>query len=92
MKLGILGTGHVAKTLSAAWSQTHEIRLGSRDPGKQGPETARSRRLIALRPASTASPSDGVPASLLFGIHDFADRATRMPQAVPRGARHFDSD
>ena len=36
MKLGILGTGHVAKTLSAAWSKTHEIRLGSRDPGKQG--------------------------------------------------------
>lgn len=36
MKLGILGTGHVAKTLSAAWSRTHEITLGSRDPRKQG--------------------------------------------------------
>jgi predicted dinucleotide-binding enzyme len=36
MRLGILGTGHVAKTLSAAWSRTHEITLGSRDPRKQG--------------------------------------------------------
>ena len=36
MKVGILGTGHVAKTLSAAWSKTHEITLGSRDPRKQG--------------------------------------------------------
>src|SRR5690349_6280447 len=36
MKVGILGTGHVAKTLSAAWSKAHEITLGSRDPRKQG--------------------------------------------------------
>jgi predicted dinucleotide-binding enzyme len=56
MKLGILGTGHVAKTLSAAWSQTHEIRLGSRDPGKQGPETARSRRLIAAEAGVNCQP------------------------------------
>jgi 8-hydroxy-5-deazaflavin:NADPH oxidoreductase len=32
MKLGILGTGHVAVTLAGAWSQTHEITLGSRQP------------------------------------------------------------
>jgi 8-hydroxy-5-deazaflavin:NADPH oxidoreductase len=36
MKIGILGTGHVAKTLGAAWNKTHEITLGSRDPGQQG--------------------------------------------------------
>jgi 8-hydroxy-5-deazaflavin:NADPH oxidoreductase len=32
MKLGILGTGHVAKTLGTAWSKTHEVTLGSRSP------------------------------------------------------------
>jgi 8-hydroxy-5-deazaflavin:NADPH oxidoreductase len=35
MKLGILGTGHVAKTLGTAWSSTHEVTLGSRDPGQK---------------------------------------------------------
>jgi 8-hydroxy-5-deazaflavin:NADPH oxidoreductase len=33
MKLGILGTGHVATTLGAAWRKTHEVTLGSREPG-----------------------------------------------------------
>jgi 8-hydroxy-5-deazaflavin:NADPH oxidoreductase len=32
MKLGILGTGHVATTLAGAWGTKHEITLGSRDP------------------------------------------------------------
>jgi 8-hydroxy-5-deazaflavin:NADPH oxidoreductase len=32
MRLGILGTGHVATTLAGAWSTKHEIALGSRDP------------------------------------------------------------
>lgn len=32
MQLGILGTGHVATTLAAAWSARHDITLGSRDP------------------------------------------------------------
>jgi 8-hydroxy-5-deazaflavin:NADPH oxidoreductase len=31
MKLGILGTGHVATTLGPAWSKAHEVTLGSRD-------------------------------------------------------------
>jgi 8-hydroxy-5-deazaflavin:NADPH oxidoreductase len=35
MKLGILGTGHVATTLAGAWSKTHEITLGSRTPGSK---------------------------------------------------------
>jgi 8-hydroxy-5-deazaflavin:NADPH oxidoreductase len=33
MKLGILGTGHVAGTLGTAWSKSHEVTLGSRNPG-----------------------------------------------------------
>jgi predicted dinucleotide-binding enzyme len=32
MKLGILGTGHVAATLAGGWSAKHEVTLGSRDP------------------------------------------------------------
>lgn len=36
MKLGILGTGHVARTLGTAWSKTHDVTLGSRDPGRRG--------------------------------------------------------
>jgi 8-hydroxy-5-deazaflavin:NADPH oxidoreductase len=32
MKLGILGTGHVARTLGPAWSKAHEVTLGSRSP------------------------------------------------------------
>ena len=33
MRIGILGTGHVAQTLAAAWSAAgHDILLGSRDP------------------------------------------------------------
>ncbi len=32
MKLGVLGTGHVATTLGAAWSKSHEVTLGSRHP------------------------------------------------------------
>lgn len=32
MKLGILGTGHVATTLGAAWSKSHDVTLGSRNP------------------------------------------------------------
>jgi 8-hydroxy-5-deazaflavin:NADPH oxidoreductase len=35
MKLGILGTGHVARTLGAAWSTMHDVTLGSRNPGQQ---------------------------------------------------------
>lgn len=37
MKLGILGTGHVAKTLGGAWNKTHEVILGSRNPGQNHP-------------------------------------------------------
>lgn len=33
MKLGILGTGHVATTLGTAWSKAHEVTLGSRSQG-----------------------------------------------------------
>ena len=34
MKIGILGTGHVARLLASAWANAgHEITLGSRDPG-----------------------------------------------------------
>jgi predicted dinucleotide-binding enzyme len=29
MKLGVLGTGHVATTLAGAWNKTHEITLAS---------------------------------------------------------------
>jgi 8-hydroxy-5-deazaflavin:NADPH oxidoreductase len=32
VKLGVLGTGHVATVLGGAWSKTHEVTLGSRDP------------------------------------------------------------
>jgi 8-hydroxy-5-deazaflavin:NADPH oxidoreductase len=32
VKLGILGTGHVATVLGGAWSKNHEVILGSRDP------------------------------------------------------------
>jgi predicted dinucleotide-binding enzyme len=36
MKLGILGTGHVAGLLAAAWKKAgHDIVLGSRDPGSK---------------------------------------------------------
>src|SRR5690349_21545955 len=36
MKLGILGTGHVARLLATSWTKTgHEITLGSRDPGSK---------------------------------------------------------
>jgi 8-hydroxy-5-deazaflavin:NADPH oxidoreductase len=36
MKLGILGTGHVARPLAAAWQKAgHDIILGSRDPGSK---------------------------------------------------------
>lgn len=37
MKLGILGTGHVATTLGGAWSKTHDITLGSREPAGKDP-------------------------------------------------------
>ena len=34
MKIGILGTGHVARLLASAWANAgHEITLGSREPG-----------------------------------------------------------
>ena len=34
MKIGILGTGHVARLLAPAWARAgHEITFGSRDPG-----------------------------------------------------------
>ena len=34
MKIGILGTGHVARLLASAWANAgHQITLGSRDPG-----------------------------------------------------------
>ena len=42
MKLGILGTGHVATVLGGAWSKTHEVTLGSRDPAKDVGFTVRS--------------------------------------------------
>ena len=42
MKLGILGTGHVATVLGGAWSTTHEVTLGSRDPAKDTGFTVRS--------------------------------------------------
>ena len=36
MNLGILGTGHVARLLAAAWQKAgHDITLGSRDPGSK---------------------------------------------------------
>ena len=36
MKLGILGTGHVAQLLAAAWEKAgHDIILGSRNPGSK---------------------------------------------------------
>jgi predicted dinucleotide-binding enzyme len=36
MKIGILGTGHVAQLLGSAWANAgHEITLGSRDPGSK---------------------------------------------------------
>ncbi len=36
MKIGILGTGHVAHLLASAWANVgHEITLGSRDPGSK---------------------------------------------------------
>lgn len=36
MELGILGTGHVAQLLAAAWKKAgHDITLGSRDPGSK---------------------------------------------------------
>lgn len=36
MKIGILGTGHVAGQLAAAWQKAgHDITLGSRDPGSK---------------------------------------------------------
>lgn len=36
MKTGILGTGHVARLLAAAWANAgHEITLGSRDPSSK---------------------------------------------------------
>ena len=36
MKIGILGTGHVAKLLGTAWQQAgHEVTLGSRDPNSK---------------------------------------------------------
>src|SRR5437588_12945186 len=36
MKIGILGTGQVARLLATAWGNAgHEIALGSRDPGHQ---------------------------------------------------------
>jgi 8-hydroxy-5-deazaflavin:NADPH oxidoreductase len=42
MKLGILGTGHVATVLGGAWSKTHDVTLGSRDPVKDVGFTVRS--------------------------------------------------
>ncbi len=36
MKLGILGTGHVATVLGGAWGNSHEVTLGSRDPAANG--------------------------------------------------------
>jgi predicted dinucleotide-binding enzyme len=42
MKLGILGTGHVATVLGGAWSKTHEVTLGSRDPAKDAGFPVRS--------------------------------------------------
>jgi 8-hydroxy-5-deazaflavin:NADPH oxidoreductase len=36
MKLGILGTGHVAQLLATVWKKAgHDITLGSRDPGSK---------------------------------------------------------
>jgi predicted dinucleotide-binding enzyme len=42
MKLGILGTGHVATVLGSAWGKSHEVTLGSRDPAKDAGFTVRS--------------------------------------------------
>jgi 8-hydroxy-5-deazaflavin:NADPH oxidoreductase len=42
MRLGILGTGHVATVLGGAWSKTHDVTLGSRDPAKDVGFTVRS--------------------------------------------------
>lgn len=37
MKIGILGTGTVARTLGSAWAETgHEVLLGTRSPKKNG--------------------------------------------------------
>jgi predicted dinucleotide-binding enzyme len=39
MKIGILGTGHVAQLLASTWANAgHEITLGSRDPGSKRPD------------------------------------------------------
>jgi predicted dinucleotide-binding enzyme len=50
MQLGILGTGHVATTLAAAWSTKHEITLGSRDPAVKDV----GHRVVPLAAATTA--------------------------------------
>jgi 8-hydroxy-5-deazaflavin:NADPH oxidoreductase len=51
MQLGILGTGHVATTLAAAWSSKHEIALGSRDPAVKDV----GHRVVPLADAITAA-------------------------------------
>jgi 8-hydroxy-5-deazaflavin:NADPH oxidoreductase len=42
MKVGILGTGHVAAVLGSAWHERHEVTLGSRDLAKDVGFTVRS--------------------------------------------------
>jgi hypothetical protein len=38
MRLGIPATGQVAMTLAGAWSKTHEITPGSREPESRSPD------------------------------------------------------
>jgi predicted dinucleotide-binding enzyme len=60
MKLGILGTGHVARTLGTAWSKTHDVTLGSRDPGQQGLG-------LAVRPLTDVVRASDIVVSAILG-------------------------
>lgn len=87
MKLGILGTGHVATVLGTAWGKTHDVTLGSRDPAKDLgftvrplPETVQSSDVIvnAILGSAAVEVISGIPAGAFGGktLIDVANATT----------------
>jgi 8-hydroxy-5-deazaflavin:NADPH oxidoreductase len=73
MKLGILGTGHVATVLGSAWGKAHDVTLGSRDPAKGVGYTVRPL-------AETVEASDVIVNAILGSV------AVEVISGIPDGA------
>jgi 8-hydroxy-5-deazaflavin:NADPH oxidoreductase len=73
MKLGILGTGHVATVLGSAWNKTHEVTLGSRDPAKDSG--------FSVRPLTETVQDSDVIVNAILG-----SAAVEVISGIPSGA------